>query len=195
MRQQRLDLAAKQEHARLLGVKQRFDPHGIPGDEQFLAPAIPDGKGEDAVEAFHTMLFPVQVRGQHHLRVTLGLKLVARLFQLCSQLAAIIQLPVIDDAAFLHVHRLQAVLRVHDAQPRMHQRYKAIMPDPVLIRPAPAHGVLHGLQDVPAHGLPFILIIHNTGNAAHIPSSSHYQSMKKTQNGAKNRSARRFPVL
>ena len=122
MRQQGLQLGAKDERRAAQRVKQRLDAHGVPGQKQLPPPGIPRRKGENAVEPVAATLAPLEKRLQHDLGVRMCVKTASSGLQLCAQLRRIVQLAVVDQHHAVGRHGLQAAVNVDHGQPAVQQR-------------------------------------------------------------------------
>ena len=151
MRQKAFDLAAEQQGSVLrLIIVQRLDAEMIPGAEQRLRAAVPDGEGEHAPQPGQKVFAPLLIAVEQHLGVRPGGKSVPGGFQLLGQLLKIVNLSVKDhNKVFVLVeHGLFSALQVNDGQPPLAQRGGAFHKLALSVRPAMGDEVHHLLQNL-----------------------------------------------
>src|SRR5260370_4794724 len=94
MQQQRTELRAKYELAVHLRVKQWFLADAIARQEQFLSSFIPDCKGKHSTQMLHAVRTITVVSVNDRFGVTVGVKGVAELLQLFTQLKVVVNLAI-----------------------------------------------------------------------------------------------------
>ena len=125
MLQQALDLAAKQQLARVgLGVIERFDAENIPCTVHFVGFRIPHDKGKHTAQLGSQCRAVFLIAVDDDLGVAVGLEDMALGLQFGTQIHEVVNFAVehADNGAVLVVHRLLARGQVNDAQAAEAQR-------------------------------------------------------------------------
>ncbi len=115
---------------------ERLDAQPVAGEEELLAPPIPDGKPEHAVEPSHAVRSPLLVGVDDRLGVAARAEAVAAGLQLGPQLGVVVDLAVEDDLdrTVLVGHRLVPPGEVDDAQPAHPDGQAAFHPVALVVR-------------------------------------------------------------
>ncbi|MEZ5121313.1 MAG: hypothetical protein R2736_07030 [Solirubrobacterales bacterium] len=131
-------LRGEGQRAGPMGVDQRLLADAVAGDQQQLAPAVPQREGEHAAQVVHAVDAVVLVEVGDRLGVACGGQAVPGLAQPPAQVLVAVDLAVEDDddRAVLVGHRLVAGLRVDDGQALDAQPDVAVDEAPTLIGPA-----------------------------------------------------------
>ena len=152
MRQNRLELGAEKQRVAVLIIEQRLDPDAVACEKEPFRRMLPHGKGEDAVELFHTCRAPADVGFEQHLRIRMPVEREACPPQLPAQLLRIVELAVVDDgiqpALMPAGHGLNPAGRVDDGKPCMDERRMLRQKHALLVGTAPYERVLHPLKDL-----------------------------------------------
>jgi hypothetical protein len=101
-RQQRLGGGCKADAAGRDAVIQRLDAEAVTRQEQLLAVAVPQGKGEHAMQAGGAVLAPFGIGLENNLGIPAGRKVVAAVAQLLPQFGVVVDGAVEDQ----HMTRL-----------------------------------------------------------------------------------------
>ncbi len=97
MGQEGLHFGAEQQALGEPGVIEGLDPQAVPGQEQALFAAVPDGEGEHAVHGLQAVGAVFLVGVDDHLGVARGGEAVAGLDEIGPDFRVIVQLAVVDD--------------------------------------------------------------------------------------------------
>jgi hypothetical protein len=139
----------KAEHGIVARVIQRLDPEPVTGQEQPARLVLANAEGEHALEFLDAALPPRMEGLQNDLGVAAGKEPVALGAQPATQLVVVVDAAVEHDgqAEFLVPHGLGAALgQVHDRQPTVAKRHRALGHETVVVGPAGAHQVQHPLH-------------------------------------------------
>ena len=130
MREQGLDFRAKDQFAILEGIKQGLYAAAVAAEQQAPSPLIPNGKGENAVQARADRVAPAYVALQDDLRIACGFKAPAQRFQFRAQLVRIVDFAVVDDGELRALialdHGLPSQRQIAYGQARMAQAGVAV---------------------------------------------------------------------
>ena len=140
-RGQRLQLAGKGKPGRRNGVEQRLDAEPVASQETGTRVGIKERQGPHPVESRQRVDAPAGTRGEHHLRVALGLEPLTGCGQLVSQRPVVVHLAVVDqdEASGVALHWLVAGRRgVQHSQSRRGQSHRpaslGVDPKPGVVR-------------------------------------------------------------
>ncbi len=194
--QEALQLAGKQQSARLMAVDQRLLAQAIAGQKQQAALGVPQGEGEHAVQqARHFRAF-VFIQMDQGFGVALRLEAMSAALQAASQGGEVIDLAVENDphGPLLVGQRLPSAGHVDDRQPPVPQGHarqtgpagtqgQVAAVKALVVRAAVAEHVGHAAQGVGVDGKSG-LDPGTAGNAAHISRNpkSEYRNPKQISN-------------
>ncbi len=103
---------------------QRLDAETVAGDEQLLRIALPDGKGEHAVQSRQQRFAPGMEALEQNFGIAFGEEAITQAFQLCAQFRVVVDGAIEDhrQAEGRVDHRLAGGLaQIHDLQTSMTQ--------------------------------------------------------------------------
>src|SRR5579863_8927431 len=78
-------------------VVERLDAHWVARHEQALALRIPNGEGKHSAKLVKAVLAPESVGFENHFRVGEAIQMNSLAFELCADLAKVVNLAVVDD--------------------------------------------------------------------------------------------------
>src|SRR5207302_1827050 len=136
---QRLELRAEDKlPIREQRVIKRLHAEPVAGEEQRLAVAVPQRKGEHAAEALHAVFAPLLPGVNDDLGVALRKKHVTRARELGDQLLVVVDLAVEDDddAAVLVEKRLLPGREIDDREPPVPEAQPRLEMQAALVGPA-----------------------------------------------------------
>ena len=156
-REQRLDLRRKVEGAVIrVHVVQRLHAQAIPGEEELLPPAVPDGEREHPPESVERLraLFLVEV--EQGLSVTTGVIAMPGSLQGDPEFLVVVDLAVVHDVErpAVVVHRLMPARHVDDREAAMRQPHATFVEDAEIVRATMRHRVAHQDERLGIHQAP-----------------------------------------
>src|SRR5205807_1599983 len=173
--QERLDLRGKRDPVPRDPVVERLDPKTIPGNEEALAPAIPQGKRKHPLEQIQASFRALLIGMEDDLSIRPGSEGMASLLESAAQLFEIIDLAVErhPNGSILVRQRLTAAGRVDDSEPPRRQGRVLRAVEAFLIRAAVGERPRHcskrgrGYRLIPSE-------VHNAADSAHLsPHAIH----------------------
>jgi len=133
VRENCLQLRPEEDLSILAPVVQRLHSRPVPRQRQPAFAFIPDSDSEHSAEPCEAFQSPLQECIEYHLGVAVRPEGPPSAFQVLTNLSVVVYLAIEDDRALMLsiVHRLVAVLYIHNAQPcRSHgcvPRHKALL--------------------------------------------------------------------
>src|SRR5437667_2527635 len=148
VRQNGFNLGGKDQGFVAQAVVQRLNSNPVPRQKQRLRIVIPNREGKHATQLLQAFGTQFLVKVNNHLRIRLSLEGVPFTKQDTPQLLIVIDLPIENDPdrAVLIREWLVASAEVNDGQPAMAQANLVSHVESLVVRPAVANRLEHGLN-------------------------------------------------
>ena len=133
-----------------LRVQQRFLSHAIARQEKRFRAFIPNRKSKHPPQVLWTISSPLVVGVNDSFSVTVGIELVAELFELLAQFAIVVDLAVENNPrrAVLIMNRLLSVCEIDDREPPHRQSHPIAEIETVIVRTTMTNGLIHAREQL-----------------------------------------------